>query len=192
MLTLKRTVVAAVLAIAVSASAFASVVQSAGPVDYNSYGGWNNDLLAEVTFAQYTNKVNSLIGSGTAYDQGWGGNDPSSNHIYLGLFSNGTGLWADHFIGGARGLTFQDYSISSIKLDLLNTALTNIDWSSNPDVELQMRSSTIGYGGWQLFARDAQFTVSSEVPEPTTIALLGLGLLGFAASRRKSANSKNV
>lgn len=33
---------------------------------------------------------------------------------------------------------------------------------------------------------------SSEVPEPTTVALLGLGLLGFAASRRKSAKSKNA
>lgn len=32
----------------------------------------------------------------------------------------------------------------------------------------------------------------NAIPEPATVALFGLGLLGFAASRRKSANNKNA
>jgi hypothetical protein len=41
---------------------------------------------------------------------------------------------------------------------------------------------------------DVVFGNASAIPEPTSIALfgLGLGLLGFAASRRKSAKSKNA
>nr|WP_217346626.1 PEP-CTERM sorting domain-containing protein [Noviherbaspirillum sp. L7-7A]MBV0881094.1 PEP-CTERM sorting domain-containing protein [Noviherbaspirillum sp. L7-7A] len=33
---------------------------------------------------------------------------------------------------------------------------------------------------------------SAAVPEPTMVALMGLGLLGFAAARRKSAKTKNA
>lgn len=65
---------------------------------------------------------------------------------------------------------------------LLDIALDSITFNTiipNPPL-LGLKGSFIG---------DA---VSSEVPEPSTIALLGLGLLGFAASRRKLAKGRDV
>jgi hypothetical protein len=51
-----------------------------------------------------------------------------------------------------------------------------------------MFGNNIGWGGWELRVNGASMAIeSSHVPEPTSIALLGLGLAGFAAARRKSS-----
>jgi hypothetical protein len=185
MSVLKKAFAAAAIFATFTTCAMASVIQSAGPVNYDS-SGWHNDKLIGFQLAKNTTFIDALSGSSTTYDQGWGGNDPGSNQLYITLMDNGNSLWGDHFAGGARGATFQSYSVSSDALTNLNNALAAINWSGSHVVELQVRSSTLGYGGWELHARNVQFQATSEVPEPASLAIVGLGLLGLAAARRKT------
>lgn len=183
---LKKAFVATAIFAAFTTGAMASVVQSAGPVNYDTYGGWHNDELMGFQLATNTVVVDSLTGSSTTFDQGWGGNDFYGNHLYITLVDNGTSVWSDFFAGGARGATFQNYAISSTKLADLNTALAGIDWSSLPKVEMEVRSATFGYPGWTLHSRNAEFSMTSEVPEPASLAIIGVGLLGLVGARRKA------
>ena len=66
------------------------------------------------------------------------------------------------------------------------TALTGGDYTIVAGVENRMDNS------YPSELQVSSFAVASAVPEPTSVALLGLGLLGFVASRRKSAKSYNA
>jgi hypothetical protein len=79
------------------------------------------------------------------------------------------------------GFSDADSHISTVQFSVTSASSSNgKDNISNDKI---MIGSVIGY---------VQPTSPAEVPEPATVALFGLGLLGFAASRRRSVKRKHA
>lgn len=102
----------------------------------------------------------------------------------------------DGYVGG-YGNTLNMTLLDSSNNQLLNTSInipTSTDWITYSNTVANV--STIYFaptnGFWPRFDNLTYNAQAAEVPEPTSVALLGLGLLGFVASRRKSAKNKNA
>lgn len=147
--------------------------------------------LAAGTTGQFDSLTYQLIGA-------------SGNVNGTSEFNSGTVLGTGSLLGGFNSTTpsrSEPGFVPTANIDFTFTpVLTNFFTAPVPFYNLAFSSFT--NTSTQIALSDRGFTITqgggalnfaaTSVPEPTTVALLGLGLLGVAASRRKSKKNKNA
>lgn len=173
---------AAVLA----APACAEVIQTSATGSHQTFSGWEQSQISSVTLAKGTWEITGLTATARTWDQGWGGECSGCHGVDMSLYYGDTRLWAYRAIGTNRTPTTQTFDLKNdaVAMTQLNDVLDLVDWSTNQTLSMRMMGVPIGWGGWALNVDNTQFSVASEVPEPASLALLGLGALGFAARRK--------
>jgi hypothetical protein len=119
-------------------------------------------------------------------DGGWDGYQFAEYHSHGGsvtaeLNLQLNGVWTNVYTGSVTG--GQDFWLNGLTVNFDSSQVTGAQWTT-PTPQYQT------YHGFYNVGLD--FTDPNPVPEPTTVALFGLGLMGVMASRRKATKNKNA
>jgi hypothetical protein len=163
----------------------------------NGYGGlnWSNFGSYNTSQATQSGYVNGVVSPTNVIYNGYGSPAEVSsstpfnlNSIYLtAAWNNGLTVDVTAYLAG------QQVESTTFTLDTNGPTLETFDWKNIDRVRFVSSGGThAGYSGYGLqFAVD-NMTINNAVPEPTTVALLSLGLLGFRASRRKLPKNQHA
>ena len=112
--------------------------------------------------------------------------------------TNSTGLpWIDYLIGVEISSSIMTPGAGPAVTALISTSLDGVDslgdgGEANPEIEIDFTNNTAGqFGPFDVFVTVTQAPTPDrgtpvDMPEPTTLGLLGLGLLGFSLRHKKS------